>query len=142
MAAVLCAVKTIGETHAPALLPGMIHAAHSWSVLGGPVASMFVARVLAPAIVDDNFVLYGRFVEQPRQEFWAAPLGRREVPFAVTEDDRGFVARDQILELRCHVLGDIAGSVGQIERVVPLIQRIVETHFEALGTHRRGKITG
>ena len=68
---------------------------------------MLVAAVLAPAVVDDHFVLAGRFVEQPGQQLLALPVGGRQVPLAVAEDDRRLVAGDHVLELRGHVLGDV-----------------------------------
>ena len=67
---------------------------------------------------------------------WTSPFSRGQVPFAVREDDRRLVARHHVLELRDHVLGDVAGLVGEPERVVPLVEGIVEAHPQALGAHR------
>ena len=67
----LGAVVAVAEAHAAALFPGMVDAAHAGRVLGGPVAAVLVARVRAPAVVDDHIVFDRRLVEQPRQKLRA-----------------------------------------------------------------------
>jgi len=51
------AVIAITHAHASALFPGMLNTAHSRGVFGGPIATVFVACVTAPAIVYNHFVL-------------------------------------------------------------------------------------
>ena len=53
---------------------------------------------------------------------------------------RGPVAGDEVFELRDHVRRDVPWLVRQPERVVPLVERVVEAHLEALGAHRRGEV--
>ena len=43
----------------------------------------------------------------------------------------GLQVRDGVLELREHVLGDVAFLVGEPQRVVPLVERIVDSHVQA-----------
>ena len=119
----------------------MIHAAHAGRVFGGPVAAVLVARLLAPAVVHGHFILHRGFVEQPRQEFRAVPLRGRQFPFPVAEDDRWLIARHHVLELRRHVLGDIARLVGEPQRVVPLVERIVDAGLQPLGADGGGQIS-
>ena len=88
----LGAVVAVGEAHAAALLPRVGVAAHAGRVLGGPVAAVLVARVLAPAVVDHHLVLHLRLVEQPGQQLRALPVGRGQVPLAVGEDEGRLVA--------------------------------------------------
>ena len=108
---------------------------HARRVLGRPVAAVLVPAVFAPAVVDDDLVLHRRLVEEPGEELRAPPFSRGQVPLAVREDDRRLVAGHHVLELRDHVLGDVAGLVGEPERVVPLVERIVEAHPQALRAH-------
>ena len=77
---VLGAIVAVGEAHAAALFPRVVHAAHAGRVFGGAVAAVLVAGVLAPAIVDDDFVLDRRLVEQPRQQFRRCATRRRSGP--------------------------------------------------------------
>ena len=94
---------------------------------------MFVAAVFAPTVVDDDFFLRGGFVKQPREELFGFPVFGRHVPLAIGEDDRRRVAGDDVFELRCHVLGDVARAIGEPERIVPFVERVIETKFQARG---------
>ena len=118
----------------------MVHAAHARRVLGGPVAAVLVARVVAPAVVDHHVVFHRRFVEQPGEQFRDCAIRRGQLPLAIAEDDVGLVARHHVLELRDHVLADVARLVGQPERVVPLVERIVIAHVQTLAAHGVGEI--
>jgi hypothetical protein len=113
----------------------MLHATHAGSVFGGPVAAVLVSSLLAPTIVDDYFVFHGRFVEEPGEEFGTVPFTRRDLPLAIAEDDGGFVTSDEVFELREHVIFDIAGLIIEPQRVVPLIERIVDSHAEAFAAN-------
>ena len=46
---------------------------------GCPVSAVFVARIFAPAIIDNDFVFLGGFVEKPRQQLFAVPAFRRHL---------------------------------------------------------------
>ena len=72
---------------------------------------MFVAGVAAPTIIHHHFVLNGGLVEQPCQQFRAVPIGRSHLPLTIAEDYCRFVVRDQVLELREHVLAHVARLV-------------------------------
>ena len=93
-------------------------------------------RAGAPAVVDDGRVAHSVVV--PVDELGGAELQGRVEPVAVGEDERGAVARDQILELRHHVVIDIVGDerVGvlhpDVARVGPFGQRKVEPHPQPL----------
>ena len=63
-----------------------------------------------------------------------------QVPLAVAEDDRRLVARDHVLELRDHVLVHVALAVGQPERVVPFVKRVVEAELHPALAHRLGHL--
>jgi len=52
-----------------------------------------------------------RLIEQPRKQFLALPLLRRQIPHTVAENDRPAITRHDVLELRRHVLGDIARAI-------------------------------
>ena len=101
---------------------------------------MLVARVLAPPVVDHDLVPHRGLVEQPGEQLRAAPVGGGHVPLAVAEDDRRLVARDQVLELRDHVLADVLRPVGEVQRVVPLVERVVVAHLEVLAAHGLGQV--
>src|SRR5581483_871348 len=83
----LHAVVTVGVAHSAALFPRVIAARQAGGVLGRGVSAVLVSGVLPPAVVDNDFILYRRFVEQPRKQFGGAPLVAGQVPFAVGEDD-------------------------------------------------------
>ena len=124
----LGSIVAVAHAHAAALFPGVRGSGHSGRVLGGPVAAVLVARVASPSIVDHNFVLHRRFVVEPGQQLGAAPLLRGHFPLAIAEDDSWLVAGDDILELWHHVLGHVARFVAEIERVVPLVERVIDAH--------------
>src|SRR5262249_9743540 len=128
-------IVAVAEAHAAALFPGMSCLGHARGVLGGPIAPMPVARLAAPAVVNHDLILYWRLIVEPSQQLEAAPLLRSHLPLAVAEDDRRLVTDDNVLELRHHVLGHIAWFVAKVERVIPLIERIIDTHLQAFGTH-------
>src|ERR1700693_1149252 len=94
---------------------------HTWRVLSSGIARGLVARVTAPAIVNNDLIFYRRLIVKPSQQFGAAPLIRGHLPLAIAEDDRRLVPGHHILELGHHVLGYVARFVAQVERVVPLI---------------------
>ena len=134
------AVVAVTYAHATAFFPWMVDAAHSCCVFRGPVAAMFVAGVAAPTIIHHHFVLNGGLVEQPCQQFRAVPIGRSHLPLTIAEDYCRFVVRDQVLELREHVLAHVTRLVVKPERVIPLVKRIVEAHAQAFAPHRVGEI--
>src|SRR3569833_1902516 len=85
-------LKTLGtvipvtEAHTTALLPRVIHAGHSRCVFGSPVASVLVARVFAPAVVDDDFVFDRRVIEEPGKQFGTVPLAGGQDPLDIAEE--------------------------------------------------------
>src|SRR4029077_4364878 len=99
----------------------MVDATHSCGVFRGPVAAMFVASVAAPTIVYNHFVLDRRLIEKQSQKFSAVPIGRSHLPLTIAEDDRRFVVRDQVLELRKHVLTNVTRLVVKQKRVIRLL---------------------
>ena len=68
------------------------------------------------------------------------PFRRRQIPFAVAEDDIGLVAGHNILKLRDHMLADVARFVGEPERVVPLVERVVNAHVQTFAANGVGEI--
>ena len=109
----LGAVVAVAEAHAAAFFPGMVEAAHARRVLRGPVAAVLVARIAAPAVIDHYLVFHQRFVEEPCKQLGAAPRARRQLPLAIAEDDGRLVPRDQVLELREHMVLNVARLVSQ-----------------------------
>src|SRR5664279_6189688 len=109
-------------------------------VFGGPVASVLVAAILAPAVVHNHFVPAWRFIKEPGEQLLALPIFGGHFPLAVAEDNRRLVAGDDILELWGHMLGDIARAVLQPERVEPFVERIIEAELQPPGSGSLGQL--
>ena len=129
-------IEAVGEDHAAALIPKLRAVFEARGAFGGPVTAGFVAAVFGSTVVDHDLVLRGGFVEEPREEFFALQIFRGPIPLAVGEDDRGRVTGNDVLELRRHMLGDVALAVLQPERVEPFVERIVETELPWWRTRR------
>ena len=98
-----------------------------------------LAADAAPAVVHDDFILAGRFVVEPSQELLASPfLGIRHVPIAVGEDEGRAVLGYDVLDLRQEMLVDIARAIRLPERVIPFVERIVDSHFDPAFAHGGG----
>ena len=95
---------------------------------------------LAPAVVYHHLVLAARFVEQPCQQLFALPVLGGHVPFAVAEDDGRLIAGHHVLELREEVLVDEPLAVAEPERVVPLVEGIVEAELQPAFSRRRREL--
>ena len=48
--------------------------------------------------------------------------------------------RDHVLELRNHVLTDVAWLIIEPQRVIPLVERVVDAHAQAFATHRSAQV--
>ena len=101
---------------------------------------MFVASVASPTIVYNHFILNWGIIEQPREQFGTVPIGRIHLPLTIAEDNCRFVVRDQVFELREHVLPYVARLVIKPERVIPLVKRIVDAHTQAFASDRFGEV--
>ena len=100
-------------------------------VLRGPVSTVFVPFLFTPSVVDYDFVLARRFVEQPSQQLFALPIARRHIPFAVGKDYCRFTLGDEVFELRDKMFLDKTLAIGQPKRVVPLVKRVVVSHLDS-----------
>ena len=58
------------------------------------------------------------------------PFGAGEFPLAIGEDDGGLGVIDYIFELREEVFLYEALFVGEPQRVVPLVERIIDPHVQ------------
>src|ERR1700692_4190600 len=96
-------IVAVAEAHAAALFPRVSGFGHTWRVLRCPIDAVLVARVTAPAIVNDDLIFYRRLVVKPSQQFGAAPLIRGHLPLAIAEDEGRLVAGHHILVRGAHV---------------------------------------
>ena len=111
------------------------------------VEEVAVARLVAAvaAVVSYDVASRGALVVQPREQLAAAPVALGRLPVAVAPQDRWLVQREELAQFGQRLLERVAARreaallVGLVERVVPLVERVVRAEREALRAHCVGE---